>query len=802
MSQGYAAPQAGGAPAGERCHVQSAAATENDRPVNPCPRPVHSLSPNDLLPDAGFRALVQSTPDIIFTLDCDQRFTGVFGKVIERAGFMREHFIGRTARELFGDSRAGVHEQANARALAGDTLMYEWSAPDVTGTMREYQTSVAPMVDEHGAVIGIVGISRDITELRHAESARHASEHRYRMLFESNPLPNFIWDVETLRFVDVNQAAIDAYGWSREAFLGRLLVTDIRPATEREKFVEQIHDIREGTAWRGVFVHQRKDGSIFDADVTAHPLDLEGRSLRVATVRDVTAERRAYAARAQLAAIVSGSNEGIIGQDLEGRVTQWNPAAEQIYGWRAQEVIGRALPEVVPPEHREEFERGRRRVIEQGESYRADVVRRRKDGRDVEISLSMAPVRDELGRITGIAAIVRDITQQKLLERQLRQAQKMEAVGRLAGGVAHDFNNMLTVIKAHTELLRTELPADAAAQEGLDEIFRAAQRAAVLTRQLLAFSRQQVLEARVVDLNEVVRGVHRMLTGLIDGDIELSMQLQPSPAPILADPGQLEQVLVNLALNAQDAMPDGGELTIATNTIEIDDGQAKRDPPAAPGSYVVLSVRDTGTGMDEATRAHLFEPFFTTKERAKGTGLGLPMVLGTVEQSGGFVTVDTSPGRGTTFAIHLPLASVPTAAPRTAERVGQEPDSDETVLLVEDDEAVRSITRTMLRRRGYSVLEAPNGREALDLLARVDWRVDLVITDAVMPEMNGPELARAVELHAPQLPVLHMSGYTDDDVLRAGRLGPLEAFLPKPFTSQQLYDFVEELIARGRQARV
>jgi nitrogen-specific signal transduction histidine kinase len=392
--------------------------------------------------------------------------------------------------------------------------------------------------------------------------------------------------------------------------------------------------------------------------------------------------------------------------------------------------------------------------------------------------------------------LVEDITERKLLEAQLRQAQKMEAVGRLAGGIAHDFNNLLTAITGYADLALSDLREGDPMRQDMEEILRAAHRAAELTRQLLAFSRQQVLAPRVLDLNEVVQSVDKMLRRLVGEDVELLSVLAPGLGHVKADPGQLEQVIVNLAVNARDAMPTGGKLTIETADAELAETRVRDLATVPAGRYVMLAITDSGTGMDEETKARIFEPFFTTKEQGKGTGLGLATVYGIVKQSGGFIWLYSEPGHGTTFKIYLPR--VEGAADALAPPVGtaEVPRGTETVLIVEDEEAVRALAKTALTRKGYRVLEAANGGEALLRCESEQAPIHLLVTDVVMPGLGGADLAQRLAPLRPDMKVLFISGYADRAAARHGTIQPGAAYLEKPFSLEALARKVREVLDR------
>jgi signal transduction histidine kinase/ActR/RegA family two-component response regulator len=428
-----------------------------------------------------------------------------------------------------------------------------------------------------------------------------------------------------------------------------------------------------------------------------------------------------------------------------------------------------------------------------GEAERYEVQIRRKNGQQVWVEITGTPFRDPNGDVIGTLGALTDISERKMLQEQLLQSQKMDAVGRLAGGVAHDFNNLLTAIKGFTELLLLDFdPADSR-HPFITEIQAAANRAASLTRQLLAFSRKQVLQPRVLDLNASVVDMEKMLRRLIGEDVTLDTALDVEPKHVKADPGQIEQVILNLAVNARDAMPHGGRITVATSTLQLAAEQIPRHAGVEPGPYVALTVSDTGTGIDEITRGRIFEPFYTTKEQGKGTGLGLSTVYGIVQQSGGFIELESEPGAGTTFRILLP--QVEEEVERTVRHAPTGTmDGSETVLMVEDEIAVRVLVRRVLDRAGYHVLEAASGAEALDLVETTDLPIDILLTDVVMPGMSGRELADELCARFPTLRVLFMSGYTDEAIVHHGVLEAGVSFMEKPFTPEILLQRLREAL--------
>jgi two-component system cell cycle sensor histidine kinase/response regulator CckA len=479
----------------------------------------------------------------------------------------------------------------------------------------------------------------------------------------------------------------------------------------------------------------------------------------------------------------------------QGERLYTSPAYEKILGYTADELRRTPSFEQVHPEDRSQLQEAAREAFLGGPGRRIEYRMRHKDGTWLTLESTASPVRSAAGQVDRLVIVNRDITRRKRLEEQFQQAQKMEAIGRLSGGIAHDFNNLLGVIIGYAELLQEGLRIDNPLRRSADEVLAAGRRAASLTRQLLAFSRQQVLELKVLDLNVVVLNMESMLRRLIGEDIDLSSGLEGTLGMVKADQGQLEQVIMNLAVNARDAMPSGGKLIIETANIVMDEAFVKRYPyPVLPGLYVRLTVSDTGVGMDPDIRTRIFEPFFTTKEKGQGTGLGLSMAYGVVKQSGGYIDVYSEPGMGTTFKIYLPRVDEAIVPGGKEPALASSLRGHETILLVEDEAALRILTRNLLELCGYKVLDAKNGAEAMDISQAHGDAIDLLLTDIVMPGMNGRTLADQLIQLRPRIAVVFMSGYTGQAVGARGILDPGSNFLQKPFTRDELARKVREAL--------
>jgi two-component system, cell cycle sensor histidine kinase and response regulator CckA len=518
----------------------------------------------------------------------------------------------------------------------------------------------------------------------------------------------------------------------------------------------------------------------------------------VVNTRDITeqkaAEEALRASEERYRTIIETAGEGIIIRDSEDLIIFANQRMADLLGYSLEDLMGRHFMDIVCEDDRSTVKEllSRRRP---GPREQFDLRARRADGTDIWGIVSARPMADGNGRYIGALTMFTDITSRKQLEEQLRQAQKMEAVGRLAGGIAHDFNNLLTAIRGHAELLLGEMSGHHPLRADIEEINKAAERASTLTRQLLAFSRRQILQPRILDMDMVVVEMEKLIRRLIGEDIELQTKPAAKAARVRADRGQLEQVLMNLAVNARDAMPSGGRLTIETSIVDLDEQYTRFHPGSIPGAYVRLGVTDTGVGMDARTLSHVFEPFFTTKAVGKGTGLGLATVYGVVKQSGGYIAVQSEAGLGTSFDIFLPRVLEEADTMREPHARLDPHRTGQTVLLAEDEDAVRSLASRILRKHGYQVLEARDGYDALRVADSFAGFIHVLLTDVVMPRMGGRELVERLTPVRPGMRVLYMSGYTDDALVHHGVLtGTGTWFLEKPFTPDSLAMKLREVI--------
>jgi len=628
---------------------------------------------------------------------------------------------------------------------------------------------------------------------KRGEQAIRASELRYRRLFETAQDGILILDADTGQVVDANPFMKHLLGYSQQEILGKKLWeigTFKGEAASKITFAELQHTDR--IRYEGLPL-ETKDGRRVEVEFISNAYLVDKMRLIQCNIRDITERKQAEKTSIRLAAIVESSDDAIIGKDLAGLIQSWNAAAEKIFGYSAGEMVGGRMTLQIPADQPDEENQMLEKVKEGGSVRNFETVRQSKDGRRIDVAVTVSPIKDSMGRIVGASEVVRDISDRRKLEAQFRQSQKMEAIGQLAGGVAHDFNNILAVIQLQSELLKAGGNLSPKQSDYADEIGTAIQRAAALTRQLLLFSRKEVLKLRDLDLNQSINNMAKMLWRILGENIQVQFKFAMQSLFIHADAGMMDQVLMNLAVNSRDAMPKGGRLIIETSTVEFDESIRGQSAQARPGSFVCLSVSDTGCGIPAENLPRIFEPFFTTKEVGKGTGLGLATIFGIVQQHQGWVHVYSEIGHGTTFRIYFP---------RLAGMTGQQPEQpaltalrggSETILLVEDDAFLRASVRNTLTQFGYRVLDAINGNEALDVWKQHRDEIHLLLTDLVMPGgMTGIDLAGKLLKENPKLKVIYASGYNAE---AAGNDFPLDEgvnFLTKPFQAQKLAQIVRE----------
>ncbi|HEY6930890.1 MAG TPA: PAS domain S-box protein, partial [Thermoanaerobaculia bacterium] len=711
-------------------------------------------------------------------------------------GYSKEEALGKTPRILKGGQRdQAYYESFWQRLLAGESVREEFVNRRRDGRLVTMNASISPVLDERGDRVGFIAVQEDVTESKRSEEALLKSERRFSLAFQASPVPTSIREVATERYLDVNEQFVRTLGFSREELIGRTPV-EVGLWVDPDAHRRATASVSQNSALRESELQLRtKSGAVLDVLGSFVRVDLGSLSCILSTFVDVTerqrAERQSRINEERFRRLLDSNTIGIFIADLTGRTFEANDAFLNIIGYSREELFSGAVrwDEITPEEHRERDQIAVEQLRTVGVAQPWEKEYLRKDGTRVPVLIGVAMLGEAEGRCM---VYILDLSSQKQLEQQLRQSQKMEAIGQLAGGVAHDFNNLLTAILGYSDLLTGRVQS-ADLQEAVDEIKKAGERAAALTRQLLAFSRKQVLSPEVLDLNRLIENLEKMLRRLIGEHIELTTRLSGSLWRVRADAGQVEQVILNLAVNARDAMPKGGKLVIETANVALDDGYARIHPSVRPGRYVMIAVSDSGVGMTAETQAKVFEPFFTTKKT--GTGLGLATVYGIVKQSGGNIWVYSELGRGTTLKVYFPQFEGDAVDARPKAAGSAVAGGSETILIVEDEASVRSLARRILEKHGYSILAARNGAEALEIAEGHPAPIHLLLTDLIMPGMAGPDLAAQLTALRPQMRVLFMSGYTDDSVVRDGLVSEKGLFLQKPFTPDGLARKVREALS-------
>ena len=749
------------------------------------------------------RRIIETALDAVVGIDLQGRITAWNPTAAKMFGWTEAEAIGRVLAEtIIPPEYRESHERGMAvfRATGKGAVLnrrIEVSALRRDGSEFPIELAITPVGS--GPQTTFHAFVRDLTDRRQAEASLKESVERFRIAAGTTTDLIYEWTPAS--------GAVEWYGdVDRHLGRGPREFPRTRAAWEEIVHPEDLGRFRaaEASADAVTFVEyrvRRKDGTWRTWTDRAEAVRDPGGRLarRIGSIDDVTERRALEREREQLLERLQMQMERMpVGCILTGpdfKIRLWNPSAARIFGHAPEQAVGQSFEELLlPPESRPEAALHLRSLSQGQISSITTWENVTRDGSRILCEWHAGPLFEADGSFAGLQAMAIDTTERARLEDQLRQAQKMEAIGRLAGGIAHDFNNLLTAVSGYSEILLDELPADAGARAHVQEIRDAARRAADLTRQLLAFSRRQVLEPAVLDLNAVIGDMDKMLRRVIGEDVELVTVFDAALGSVKADRGQIEQVIMNLAVNARDAMPKGGRLTLETHNVELDASYARDHPEASPGPHVLVAVSDTGGGIPAEVLPRIFEPFFTTKERGKGTGLGLATVYGIVKQSGGHIAAYSEPGRGSAFKVYLArVDGRPQARPATAEKPAARGGA-ETILVVEDEAPLRKLLTQVLRQLGYTLIEAGTGLDALTAASRHEGEIHLMVTDVVMPGMSGRDLARKLEPLRPRMKVLYMSGYTENAIVHHGELDPDTAFLAKPFTPAALAQKVREVL--------
>ena len=795
------------------------AESQSSNPDNRFPVPLQMDEQMELKLDIDrddYRFALEQASDIICRTDLFGRITFVNSAATRILGYSMVEILGHNVMEFISEDYCSKVWWFHARQfLRGQASNYLELPLVARAGQTVWVGQNVQLLEQDEEIIGFQAVVRDISAIKQAEQALRASEEKLQSFFHDAPIMYFTLDSDGM-VLSVNRSGAEQLGYTMSELVGRSVLNVF--------LVEDHHNVKaqmaaclasRGMVREWTLRKVRKDGVIIQVHERGRAVPgSDGRPVVLVVCQDITervqhekalqevhqqleqrvmertsellgANEAIRQTTAHLQTLIEESPFAIIELDETSKVLSWNHAATRIFGWTEQDVVGRELPYVPCSENEEEQSVQLRESIMRGVPFRnVELRRQRKDGSTVDVSFWGVARRNAVGRVTGSWGFFIDITQQKRLEQQFRQAQKMEAIGRLGGGVAHDFNNLLTVINGCSALLLDQVRREDPMHALLDEIAKAGERAADLTRQLLIFSRQHVLKPQQVNLNESLKAILSMLRRLMGEDIELSVEPEPDLWPIYVDKGQIDQVVMNLAVNGRDAMPEGGKLTISTTNFVLQPTTFVSNPLFTPGDYVQLTVRDTGYGMDQEVRSHLFEPFFTTKEEGKGTGLGLATVYGIVKQSRGVIFVDSVPSEGTTFDLYFPrfIEQDTAVTPSVDSRPMR---GGERVLLVEDQQAVRDLVCLALEGYGYQVFKAANGDEALRLAAVMPEPIEVLVTDVVMPRLTGPVVAERLRERWPGLKVLFMSGYMER-VKPVFLSVPGTMFIQKPFLPTEL----------------
>ncbi len=735
------------------------------------------------------RTIIDQIPDSIYARDADNRFVLANKSVALRMGASTpDELIGKTDADFYPPDQAKRLATADSVIYKGHSLInVEEEIKTRDGLRRVLLTSKVPFRDTEGKVTLLVGTGRDITNYKRMEEALRHSEDKFAAAFAQNPAAIVMTHLDDGKFIEVNDTWVRLYGYSRDEVIGKTFgELSVWPKAEtRELFIEALKKDGKVQGWEEKL--RKKSGEIFLGQISAQLLRVGGEELILTTVLDITEHKRAEEERAHLFHAIQQAAETIVITDVLGNITYANPSFEKTSGYKLEEVVGKNPRILKSGKQNEAYYKHMWETLSRGEVWHGHFINKRKDGTLYKEDATISPVRDASGRVVNYIALKLDVTREADLEAQLRQSQKMEAIGRLAGGIAHDFNNILAGIQIQTDLMKIDENLPVGQREYVGEIGTAVKRAAALTRQLLLYGRKQVMQPQDMELNEVINKMTQMLRRVLGEDIELQFKFAPQALYIHADPSMMDQVLMNLAINSRDAMPQGGRLVIETTVVEVDKMAAAQFRRARPGSFIRLNISDTGSGIPPENLERIFEPFFTTKPSGKGTGLGLAVVHGIVEQHQGWINVYSDGMHGTTFHIYLPQIKKVTMQ-KPEQSVAQPiPRGKETILFVEDDPFLFASLRQTLAHFGYRVFIATNGKDAIEIWKQHGDEIQLLLTDLVMPGgVSGKDLAEQLLKDNPKLKVIYTSGYSAEIVGKDFPLLEGVNFLSKPFQAAQL----------------